>query len=339
MLRKTRTKEKKMNTEKKNFKDLETVEVRKIWSHEEKEFTPWLSSQENITKYIAPATGMDLELIRTEFPVGSLEADIVCTNNDNKERVVIENKLTKANNKDITQLLEYLAGLKLKTGILIAKDFDDRVVAFIDWFNNNADINLFGLKVEANKIGNSDIAVSFKTVCKPNNWSKNANERTSDLSETEKVNLRFFDKVCEKIAEDEIDLEDKYYASGRVRSFDLGYNQGRRLAIVPKTRDNKLRVECYLPDETELFDFLQNKKVEIENKFGQSLVWERLDDKKASRIFIELENFDLSIEGKMDFYRNKTVQSLMNFKNTLPIFIDQYDLQKRSLKNVERKAI
>ena len=41
-----------------------------------------------------------------------------------------------------------------------------------------------------------------------------------------------------------------------------------------------------------IFDEFQQKKEEIEKKFGQLLIWERLDEKKACRIKFELTGVD-----------------------------------------------
>ena len=57
------------------------------------------------------------------------------------------------------------------------------------------------------------------------------------------------------------------------------------------------RAELYISkptfDENKLvFDELLRHKAEIETAFGEPLIWERLDDRKASRVKYELENVD-----------------------------------------------
>ena len=54
------------------------------------------------------------------------------------------------------------------------------------------------------------------------------------------------------------------------------------------------RVEIYIDrgDQAEnkfIFDRLAEKKAEIEKEFGQSLIWQRLDDKRGSRIKLDVE--------------------------------------------------
>lgn len=59
------------------------------------------------------------------------------------------------------------------------------------------------------------------------------------------------------------------------------------------TKDHT-RVELYIDrgdhgENKAIFDFLQKRKVEIEERFGGALIWERLDAKRASRIKAETD--------------------------------------------------
>jgi polyphosphate kinase len=55
---------------------------------------------------------------------------------------------------------------------------------------------------------------------------------------------------------------------------------------------NNIRAEVYISSadrerNKRLFDYLYARKEEIEQQFGDSLTWQRLDDKKACRIRID----------------------------------------------------
>jgi hypothetical protein len=67
---------------------------------------------------------------------------------------------------------------------------------------------------------------------------------------------------------------------------------------------NNARVEIYLNTGSkdvnkEYFDFLHNRKEQIEKEFGDDLVWERLDDKKSCRIKSQIDG--LSMNDKEDW--------------------------------------
>lgn len=71
--------------------ELRSMDVRALWPNEAQNFTPWLSREENITK-LGEALGLELEVERTEVPVGPYAADILAQDSSG-DYVVIENQL------------------------------------------------------------------------------------------------------------------------------------------------------------------------------------------------------------------------------------------------------
>lgn len=64
---------------------------------------------------------------------------------------------------------------------------------------------------------------------------------------------------------------------------------------------NHIRIELAIHGKTreenkQIFDALENQKVEIELTFGKELVWERLSDKRMSRIKYQMDEVDISNE-------------------------------------------
>ena len=58
-----------MDTVKQNLGVLKTLDVRNIWEHEARDFTPWLAQEENIA-LLGEAIGLELEVESTEVSVG-----------------------------------------------------------------------------------------------------------------------------------------------------------------------------------------------------------------------------------------------------------------------------
>ncbi len=85
------------------FGDLKDVELREVWNHEAKEFTPWLS--ENIDR-LATAVGLRMEPEGTEVAVKQFSADIVARNPVDGSRVLIENPLA----RKIREVIESVPG-------------------------------------------------------------------------------------------------------------------------------------------------------------------------------------------------------------------------------------
>ena len=76
--------------------------------------------------------------------------------------------------------------------------------------------------------------------------------------------------------------------------------------IVCVANYNTARVEMYLGKSDKslnkkAYDALVKHKAEIESAVGNALVWQRGDDIKASKVYIQLNN--VSIENESDWYR------------------------------------
>ena len=56
---------------------LKEVDIRKVWAHEQYDFSKWLASEENI-KELGDVLNLSLTDIETEKFVGSYRCDIIC---------------------------------------------------------------------------------------------------------------------------------------------------------------------------------------------------------------------------------------------------------------------
>jgi RecB family endonuclease NucS len=83
-------------------------DLRTVWKHEEKEFTPWLA--ENIS-LLGEALGLDLEVISVEHNVGSFSLDILAKDTSDGRIVAIENQLEITDHTHLGQILTYASGV------------------------------------------------------------------------------------------------------------------------------------------------------------------------------------------------------------------------------------
>lgn len=63
--------------------------------------------------------------------------------------------------------------------------------------------------------------------------------------------------------------------------------------------NNEISSRLHIKDNKELFDYLFNKKQEIENEFGHSLEWDRTDDLKSSQI--RIFNYEIDFYNKEEW--------------------------------------
>ncbi len=166
---------------------IERVELRSIWTSEDKHFTPWLAQPENL-KILEETLGIELELEAQEKYVGPFRADILCKNTVEKDSwVIIENQIERTDHKHLGQLLTYAAGLKASTIVWISAEFSEEHRATLDWLNQMADksARFFGLEIELWKIGDLPAAPRFNIVCQPNDWETTVRDAAKTLTDDE----------------------------------------------------------------------------------------------------------------------------------------------------------
>jgi len=176
---------------------LEEVNLREVWKSEPYDFTPWLAEAENL-QFLADSLELPgLQLVRTEHPVDSFSADIVCKVIDTDSFVLIENQLEKTDHVHAGQILTYAAKFDARIIVWIAQRFTEAHRASIDWLNHITDdqYGFFGVEVRAVRIGTSDVAPLFDVVAKPNEWTKPkaaGAAKQAELSDYNLANINFW---------------------------------------------------------------------------------------------------------------------------------------------------
>lgn len=184
-----------------NLGRLRDVEVRRAWSHEAYNFTPWLAANLDV---LSDALGIPLELQGTEVGVGSFATDILAMDSQTGVGVVIENQLEPTDHSHLGQIMTYLAGLDAKIVVWIATQFREPHLSAIGWLNDHTEdpFAFFAVQVSAVQIGDSEIAPRFNVVGKPNEWERDLAEavkRTSgELSEIGQARLAFWTGFLER---------------------------------------------------------------------------------------------------------------------------------------------
>ena len=182
---------------------LESTDLRKAWSHEAHDFTPWLA---NNLDHLYDAIGLDLDLEGCEVHVGPYRADIVANDPSDGTRVLIENQLEDANLQHLGQILAYLAGLEAKIVVWIAKEFDEQHRSAIRWLNDHTEdpFAFFAIRVRVVRIGESPLAPVLEVLERPNEWDRRVQEsaRTGELSDLGQFRRDFWNHLASKHPED-----------------------------------------------------------------------------------------------------------------------------------------
>ncbi len=175
--------------------------------------------------------------------------------------------------------------------IWVAESIRDEHRQALDWLNQRTgdDTNFSGAVVEVLQIDDSKPAYNFRPVVFPNQWQKATRPHASAPSAKGQAYQAFFQQLIDELR------ETHHFTAARIAqpqswcTFASGTSD-----IVYATcfaQGSRARVEVYIDsrDATEnkrLFDWLQERRAAIESELGEPLSWERLDDKRASRIAV-----------------------------------------------------
>lgn len=183
---------------------LEEVDVRKLWSHEQYDFSNWLAKEENI-ELLNEALGLTLVDIEKEVYVGSYRCDLVASDETTGQKIIIENQLEQSNHDHLGKVITYASGLDAKVIVWIVKDAREEHRSAVEWLNNNTnkEINFFLIEIHAYKIGDSLYAPKFEIVEKPNDFIKTGKIQASsgEMNKSQSERLAFWTRFNEVIIE------------------------------------------------------------------------------------------------------------------------------------------
>ena len=282
-----------MELDSKNLGRLRRVaDPRKVWVSESGDFTPWLA--ENID-VLADELGLTLTVVGTEIAVGDFRVDIQAEDGDGRP-VVIENQLDRTDHNHLGQCLVYAAGLEASTVIWITTQFRDDFRRALDWLNERTDkgVQFFGVEVSVVQISDSGPrAPVFEVVSRPNDWQKEAKSSggISGKGQATAVNEArqdLFAEILETVIADRPSIRMPARARGNWLPFASGPFGYWSVSVIA---DGRLRVEAYLDcgDQDRNKALLDQFALEAEKwsaAVGTELTFERLDDKRASRIAV-----------------------------------------------------
>lgn len=316
-----------------NLGQLESVDLRTVWSDEAGDFTPWLAQEQNLA-LLGETVGIELELEAQEKDVGPFRADILCKDTTTDNWVLIENQLERTDHNHLGQLLTYAAGLKAVTIIWIAQRFTDEHRAALDWLNEITDdrFNFFGLEVQLWRIGQSPVAPAFDVVCKPNEWSRTisgaANRMVeSEVSDTRLLYRDYWAALVEHLDQCGSTVRMKKPQPQTWMTFPVGRSNFYLTASISKQKKTaSVCLIIYGAEHVPYFDLLAQEKGAIEEELGDEIEWRRRPEGKESHVCRPFENMDP--ENRDDWPRQHDLlrRTLEQFRASLVPRVKALDL-------------
>ncbi len=268
------------------FGNLKQVDLRTGWNHEAFDFTKWLVKPENL-QLLSDEIGIEVAPLEAEARTGKYSVDILAEEENTGRKIIIENQLEKSDHDHLGKIVTYASGYDAEYIVWIVKEANEEHRQALEWLNDHMDnqVNLFLIKLELWQIDDSAPAVKLNTIVKPNEWTKTLRERTrsDELSETKLMQLDFWEQFKSYCKEQGSGLGTRKAFPQHWYDISIG-RSGGHIALTVNTRENEIGCELYIHDDKEWYDQLAEQKGDIENDIGESLSWQRLDNKKASRI-------------------------------------------------------
>lgn len=290
------------------------MDIRKVWKREEKDFTPWLA--ENID-VLAERLNIDLSVIERERKTGPFEADLFAEDSESNP-VIIETQFGKSDHDHLGKLLTYSTNLEAKTAIWICEDPRPEHVKATTWLNESTppDVSFYLVKLEAYSISGSPPAPHFVVVVGPSQIIKEAGVEKKEWAKRHLERLEFWDQLLKKSAQlTPLFLNIKPKRDNWIET--SAGKSGLRYSYVILM--DSARIELYIDtgdgmQNKKIFDELYSEKDQIESEFGESIDWQRLDMKRASRIAVLIKGRGLKDKDKWDKLQEEMIDKMIRFE-------------------------
>jgi hypothetical protein len=301
------------------FGNLIPVDVRQLWPHEERDFTPWLCEH---LEELSRVLGMDMELIGREVDVGGFFLDVLARETGSGRYVVIENQFGASDHDHLGKLLTYAGGKQAAVLVWIAEKIRDEHRQALEWLNEHSDDStlVFGIELAAFKIDDSKPVFQLRPVVQPNDWAKESrlNKSIGEVSELRRMYQMFFQKLIDELREKHRFTNARVGQAQSWYSFASGYRGVKFGSWFGSGQ--KVTAEIYFDggdreENKKRFDALFQSRQAIEDEYGSVLVWERLDDKQACRIAVKTTGVITDAEAQLDEYRQWLITQLLKLKS------------------------
>lgn len=283
-----------------DFQDMERQEVRDYWEHEEHEFTPWLSQEieGEETSQLENVLGLELEVVETEKKVGKYSVDIVARVGSDGRNVIVENQLSASDHDHLGKSIAYAAGVDADIIVWIAPRFNDEHRDAVQWLNSNSreGVDLFALRLEVWKIGDSAPAVRLNPIDKPSEWKEKARRSKGELSDREERREEFWTAFRNRIEQEQTSLRARKPSPRHYYSNPIG-KSGVHISFIFDKSEKERGITLTVEDDEEGFWRLEDEREEIEGEMGESLVWIEPEETRSGKMRSQIQ---LRTEGTLD---------------------------------------
>ena len=128
---------------------IKKVNLRDVWKHEAKDFTPWLLENPDV---LGDALNLEVEFSQSEQQVGPYAVDIIGKDLTHDSVLIVENQLEKSNHDHLGKLVTYLASVGAGKATWVVSEPREEHKKAISWLNDSTSAEFYLFKIEGIKI-------------------------------------------------------------------------------------------------------------------------------------------------------------------------------------------
>tara|TARA_X000001036_G_scaffold391241_1_gene389389 strand:+ start:402 stop:1382 length:981 start_codon:yes stop_codon:yes gene_type:complete len=293
----------------KNIEFLSGVNIREVWKREDKDFTPWLASEEPISQLLTECgidIGSDYEIFQ-EYQIPGMRRRLdLLVETEADGRIAIENQYSEADHDHLTRAMAYGVALEARAVIVIAENHRPEFVELARYLNSSAlayrekGIPLFLVKITVHSEPNTTTYFpSFELAAGPEEW-KSVVTRSfqEDGNNRDALIYDYFDRLLPSLQASTGVFNNVNPSSNNWQSGSAGMSG---VSVCVSAAKNHSTVQIWFNRTSELenhagLDVLHQYKNEIEDQFSDaSLDWR----KRATAIF-EVKHKGIGYEDPSD---------------------------------------
>ena len=309
------------------FGSLQEVDVRKLWKHEQYDFSEWLSKEDNL-ELLGDILGLSLIDVDKEVYVGAYRCDLVAKDEATGIKVIIENQLEASNHDHLGKIITYASGLDAKVVVWIVTHAREEHRSAIDWLNNNTseDLNFFLIEIHAFTIGDSLPAPKFEVIEQPNNFIKYTKSinGSGEISKSQAECMLFWNELNSVLEAKNYPFSKAKASTDHWRNVAIGTSDAV-VSINLVNKDSSIVVDLYIYNNKGLFDKLYALKDNIEEELGFVLDWQRMDNKKASRIKHTVLGLNFEDHSNYSALIEEVISKVLLMKKVFIKYIKSFD--------------
>jgi hypothetical protein len=228
------------------------------------------------------------------------------------------------------ETLEEISINKFQKILLVGTGVDESLERMVEWLSDNYDMSINVLILKYTKtLGGEEILARTTIIPEDVQQEKSQRAQKKIYSEKNTIRKEFWGQLLEKI-----NKKSTLYSRISPGFYHwIGTGAGKAgIAYNFVILNSYAGCEIYFDKgkesqdlNKERFDFLFQNKEKIEEEFGQELSWERLDEKRASRIAIRFPKMSLNDRENWDTMQEKLIESMIKLESVFRKYVKELD--------------